>query len=101
MENLIERMILFADGDLIDEEDLPDDVIEKSSESPIPPIHLPAAAEAGLKEAVKATVSRLEKEYIAQALEETNHNVTRAAKLLKISRKSLQNKMKEFGLREE
>jgi two-component system, NtrC family, response regulator AtoC len=101
LENLIERMILFADGDLIDEEDLPDDVIEKSSESPIPPIHLPAAAEAGLKEAVKATVSRLEKEYIAQALEETNHNVTRAAKLLKISRKSLQNKMKEFGLREE
>ena len=101
LENLIERMILFADGDIIDEEDLPEDVIDKLGDAPIPPIHLPAAAEAGLKEAVKATVSRIEKEYITQALEETHHNVTRAAKMLKISRKSLQNKMKEFGLREE
>ena len=32
-------------------------------------------------------------------LEVTGGNVTRTAKLLKISRKSLQMKMKEFGLR--
>ena len=36
-----------------------------------------------------------------KALEETSGNVTRAAKLLQISRKSLQTKMKEFGLRDE
>ena len=43
----------------------------------------------------------LEKDLIAKALEETGGNVTRAAKLLQISRKSLQTKMKEFGLRDE
>ena len=36
----------------------------------------------------------------ARALAETGGNVTRAAKLLQISRKSLQTKMKEFGLRD-
>ena len=37
---------------------------------------------------------------ILAALEETNGNVTHAAKRLKISRKSLQTKMKELGLRD-
>ena len=37
---------------------------------------------------------------ITRALDETGGNVTQAAKKLKISRKSLQNKMKEFGLRD-
>ncbi len=35
-----------------------------------------------------------------KALEETGGNVTQAARLLKISRKSLQMKMKELGLRD-
>ena len=55
---------------------------------------------ASLKEAVRAETSRVERELIAKALEETGGNVTQAAKLLKISRKSLQMKMKEFGLRD-
>jgi DNA-binding NtrC family response regulator len=38
---------------------------------------------------------------ILRALEETGWNVTHAAKKLQISRKSLQIKMKEMGLREE
>ena len=44
--------------------------------------------------------AELEKDLITKALEETGGNVTRAAKLLQISRKSLQTKMKEFGLRD-
>ena len=53
-----------------------------------------------LKDAVRAETSRVEKDMIAHALGETKGNVTKAAKLLKISRKSLQMKMKEFGLRD-
>jgi DNA-binding NtrC family response regulator len=53
-----------------------------------------------LKEVVRAETSRVERELIARALDETGGNVTQAAKLLKISRKSLQMKMKEFGLRD-
>jgi DNA-binding NtrC family response regulator len=52
-----------------------------------------------LKEAVKAETVRVEREMIVRALDETGGNVTRAAKLLQISRKSLQIKMKELGLR--
>ena len=41
------------------------------------------------------------RELIIQALDKTGGNVTRASQLLMISRKSLQNKMKEFNLRDE
>ena len=54
---------------------------------------------ASMKEIVRHAQAELEKELIARALEETGGNVTRAAKRLQISRKSLQVKMKELGLR--
>ncbi|MCX7809211.1 MAG: hypothetical protein N2515_11450, partial [Deltaproteobacteria bacterium] len=56
--------------------------------------------EVGLKEIVRETTARLERDLILNALAQTMGNVTQAAKLLKISRKSLQLKMKELGLRE-
>jgi two-component system response regulator AtoC len=108
LENLIERTMLFLDGDTIDEEDLPHEILSyrrassPSTPSPISPIHLPApeGASGGLKEVLRETTNMLEKQYIIRALDETGGNVTQAAKRLQISRKSLQNKMKEFGLRE-
>ena len=45
-------------------------------------------------------MSRLERELIHRALKQTQGNVTHAARLLKISRKGLQLKMKELNLRE-
>jgi DNA-binding NtrC family response regulator len=75
-----------------------------------PPLTLPshpASAPSGgeerassLKEIVRQETERVERELIIRALEETGGNVTQAARKLKISRKSLQNKMKEFGLRD-
>ena len=59
------------------------------------------AGEAGLKDIVEQKAAELERDLIAAALEETGGNVTRAAKLLQISRKSLQTKMKELSLRED
>jgi DNA-binding NtrC family response regulator len=55
----------------------------------------------GLKEQVREATTRLEREMIVRALAQTGHNVTQTARLLKISRKSLQIKMKELGLREQ
>ena len=57
--------------------------------------------EAGLKEAVREATARVERELIVRALEKTQGNVTHTARLLQISRKSLQTKMKELGLRED
>ena len=74
-----------------------------STGTPIPTgtYDVPAGSETGLKDLVRMKIAEVERDRITLALEETGGNVTRAAKLLQISRKSLQTKMKEFGLRDE
>ncbi len=107
LENVIERAVLFADGTRIEEADLPDEVREQLA-APRPRASTPPTTSAdgqqltseGLKERVKAAMTRLERELIQRALDQTSGNVTHAARLLKISRKGLQLKMKELGLRE-
>ena len=49
---------------------------------------------------MREATARIERELIERALRQTGGNVTHTARLLKISRKSLQTKMKELGLRE-
>jgi two-component system, NtrC family, response regulator AtoC len=97
LENIIERALVFAEGPVLDVENVPAELIERSSP-------IPSAAtmpdDASMKDIVKQATAEIEKDLIVKALQETKGNVTQAAKKLKISRKSLQNKMKEFGLRE-
>ncbi|MEB2312851.1 MAG: sigma-54 dependent transcriptional regulator [Sorangiineae bacterium] len=104
LENVIERAVLFCDGERISAADLPPDVRQRAGGSTSASAAQPPAPEAlgpdGLKEQVKAAMSRLERELIVKALDQTGGNVTHAARLLKISRKGLQLKMKELGLRE-
>jgi two-component system, NtrC family, response regulator AtoC len=97
LENVIERCILFTEGSEIREADLPEELMDHSHAAP----SLATIDEdRSLKDIVKHATAELEKDLIVKALAETKGNVTQAARLLKISRKSLQNKMKEFGLRE-
>jgi DNA-binding NtrC family response regulator len=97
LENVIERALLFCDGASISVADLPDAIRRGEIE---PAETLLGSSVDGLKEQVKAATLRLERELIDRALRETHGNVTHAARLLKISRKGLQLKMKELGLRE-
>ena len=105
LENVTERAVLFCDAQKLRIEDLPPEV--RGGTPPAPQAQLNAAdlqaalsSEGGLKEHVKVAMSRLERELVSRALHQTNGNVTHAARLLKISRKGLQLKMKELGLRE-
>jgi two-component system, NtrC family, response regulator AtoC len=104
LENVIERAVLFCDTPKLKPENLPPEVRGSSPvfAAPLPEANLQAAlsGEGGLKEHVKVAMSRLERELVSRALGQTNGNVTHAARLLKISRKGLQLKMKELGLRE-
>jgi nitrogen regulation protein NR(I) len=104
LENVIERAVLFCDTQSLRASDLPPEIrgIPAMANVPLPEADLQAAlaGEGGLKEHVKVAMSRLEKELVSRALQQTGGNVTHAARLLKISRKGLQLKMKELGLRE-
>jgi two-component system response regulator AtoC len=124
LENVIERTMLFCEGSVIRLGNLPPElcgaaedrsgaVVASAPSQPSLPAITPTAAAGGpavtpvsseavgsLKEAVKAETERVERELIQRALDETGNNVTQAARKLKISRKSLQTKMKELGLRD-
>jgi DNA-binding NtrC family response regulator len=104
LENVLERTILFAEGVAIRAADLPAS-LRQSAPSPDEahgaPGVVPSSPPGPLKEIVKGQVQAIERDLIVRGLEVTGSNVTRTAKLLKISRKSLQMKMKEFGLRGE
>jgi two-component system response regulator AtoC len=103
LENLMERVLLFADGPRIESRDLPEGV--RGGMQAAPTVTATGATavpgETPLKDFLKQKQAEIEKSFIVQALAKTEGNVTRAAKLLQISRKSLQTKMKEFGLRDE
>jgi nitrogen regulation protein NR(I) len=128
LENVIERTMLFGEGPTIRALDLPGELmgVPGAPSAPVPEekpperlerqyssssLNLPALAAAAslpigaeapssLKEAVRVETERVERELIQRALDETAGNVTQAARKLKISRKSLQTKMKELGLRD-
>ena len=96
LENVIERVIVLNEGGSITPEQLPEEILEfeelRFSERQI-------IAGGSLKDIVKDVTRRIEKKAIEEALVETQNNVTEAARKLNISRKGLQLKMKELGLR--
>jgi len=114
LENLIERMVLFASGAMIDVGDLPESYSSEGADEGASPaddadpgegepryLRLPLSMLGlDLKEAVRAGSRLVEEALISDALGKTDSNVTRSARLLGISRRSLQSKMKELGLRE-
>ncbi len=105
LENVIERAVLFCDGEELRLGDLPPELRERAAgdsgaASPSAEPAQDTVQREGLKEQVKAAMNRLERELIVRALNQTSGNVTHAARLLKISRKGLQLKMKELSLRE-
>jgi transcriptional regulator with GAF, ATPase, and Fis domain len=99
LENVMERSVLLTESDVILPSDLhglgdaPDQFAGDDDSGEY--------EELGLKEYVRAHTAKLERARIQKTLETEENNVTRAAKQLGISRKSLQTKMKEYGLRNE
>jgi two-component system, NtrC family, response regulator AtoC len=95
LENVMERAVLLAEGDIIGPAELPG--LRGGASSVISQDEL---EQLGLKEYVRVHTVRLERDRIQRVLQAEEGNVTRAARKLSISRKSLQTKMKDYGLRE-
>jgi two-component system response regulator HydG len=87
LENTIERAILLCRSEYIMPEDLPSNV--QGAQDGVQPI-VPVPSGMPLKD--------VEREVILQTLADTAGNRTQTARILGISRKTLQNKIKEYGI---
>ena len=90
LENVIERTMVLTERPHIDVSELPDK-IRGPQASIVPP--WPSQ-----ETSLKANTMVLEKALIERALQETDNNRTRAAKLLGISHPTLLSKMKTYGI---
>jgi two-component system NtrC family response regulator len=87
LESVIERTLLLADGDVIALEDLPATVRMRRAAEPGLPVDVP---DEGLD------LEALERGLIRRALEKAAGNVTRAARLLGLSRRTLQYRLEKI-----
>ena len=92
LENAMERAIALAQGEVIQLTDLPPYLREKYGTSS-PGIFIPQE-----ELSIKKISQQMEKQLIKRALEKTNGNRTRAARLLEISHRALIYKIKEYEL---
>jgi two-component system response regulator AtoC len=91
LEHAVERAVVLADGPMLEEGDLPDEV------RAVPGQASPAAAP-GRDLSVKRAFRALEEQLIRAALDRTGGNRTRAAELLDLSYRALLYKIKEYGI---
>jgi DNA-binding NtrC family response regulator len=82
LKNAIERAVIFAKNLVLEPEDLPDSIRAAGS-----------GATAGLR-----SLEDIERETIHKTLDATRYKITRAAEILGISRKTLLDKRKKYGL---
>ena len=80
LENVIQRLVVMTDGDLIDVPDLPS------------LMRFSALRKAGFTR----TLAEVEAEYITNVLAEVNGNKTRAAEILGIDRKTIREKLRKI-----
>ncbi len=92
LENLMERLVILGSGGEIQASDLPPPFRQPS----VPPSSAPRIPPAGLS--FRSTVDDFETSLILQALDQTQWNKNRAARLLGLNRTTLLEKIKKKGL---
>jgi two-component system response regulator HydG len=88
LENVVERAVIMARGEMITPAEFPDILQELDPEVKATYVDLSPGR----------TLKDVEKDMIIRTLEETAGNRTHAAKILGISRRTLQLKLKEYGI---
>ncbi|MBP9152626.1 MAG: sigma-54-dependent Fis family transcriptional regulator [Flavobacteriales bacterium] len=93
LKNVIKRAVLLANSDTISVENIPTEIVFGSSTN-----GLKAMTEQKEVTDLRSVVEQAEKAAIIQVLERTNFNKTETAKQLNVDRKTLYNKMNQYGL---
>jgi two-component system response regulator HydG len=88
LENVVERAVIMGRGDVITSAEFPDELRELDEE----------ANEVVVELQPGRSLKEVEREMILRTLEETGSNRTHAARILGISRRTLQLKLKEYGI---
>jgi two-component system response regulator HydG len=84
LENIVERMVIMSKGDAIALDGLPPALAGQQQEGKSTPL--------------PTSLKDIERDSIVKTLEQTGGNRTKTAAILGITRKTLQNKIKEYGI---
>jgi DNA-binding NtrC family response regulator len=90
LESAIERAILLCEGDLITVEDLPLEVRQEARPTTEGAFKLPPEG---------ISFEDVERSLIIQAMEQTDYNITKSAKLLGLTFRTLQYRLEKFGIK--
>src|SRR5918992_6209773 len=90
LESAVERAILLCEGDLITVEDLPLEVRQEVRPQAEGAFKLPPEG---------ISFEEFERNLILQAMERTDYNITKAAKLLGLTFRTLQYRLEKFGIK--
>lgn len=86
LKNVIQRTVISSTGEILKSSDLPDRIQQYEEE------------DAAVTIRVGQTLADVEKELIARTLKYNRNNRTKTSKMLEISRRSLYNKIQQYGL---
>jgi two-component system response regulator PilR (NtrC family) len=90
LENIIERVLLLSDSDVIAPESLPEEIRSDSSKEKV------SVPSGGVD--MEKMMEDMERSYLLRALEKTNGVKTEAAKLLNLTFRSFRHKLKKYGI---
>jgi DNA-binding NtrC family response regulator len=96
LENIIERMVILANGPNITIKDIPKSILESTDQYPSADPSIFTLPKEGLS--LSSAVELLEKTLILQALDRTGGIKNRASQLLRMNRTTLIEKMKKHKL---
>ena len=111
--NVVERACSFADGDLIQLEDLPDAISgfgqtrgRTKAELPTEPLRtagsgtvsIPVLADQTFKEAKEAVLADFERQYLASVLQRHSGNLSQAARVAEVDRKHFRRLARKYNL---
>jgi DNA-binding NtrC family response regulator len=98
LENVIERACVLTKHTLIQNEDMPDNILKPPAMSPGAPTADPATEGSGNDGTLKDALKDPEKKIILDALKKTSWNKKEAAELLGINRTTLYKKLNQYGI---